>query len=125
MSMRRQILVGAELEDRFLFPLAKPKKAAAEPNSGFTWFGWMTFLYTALGALAFTAGVILGWSVLDDAGTGWTTFYLSGLGSLTVGSLAVGSWWFVAGTGERRLREVLETRFGQRNVSDNVRPISH
>jgi hypothetical protein len=123
-SMRRQILVGAELEDRYLFPLSRPKVVAMAKGADFSWFGWMTLLYTALGVLAFAAGISLGWETLAGAGTGWLVFYLGGVGVLTVGSLVAGWWWFVNGTGERRLREVLETRFGRPVSRSNVRPLS-
>ena len=101
-------LVGAELEDRYLFPLSVPKIVTIRVGSQFSWFGWMTVLFTLAGAVAFVAGLALGWSVLENAGTEWTVFYLVSLGSLTIASLATGYWWFAAGEGERRLREVLQ-----------------
>lgn len=123
-SLRRRILVGAELENRYLFPLSRAKVVAVGKGADFTWFGWMTLLYTALGILAFAAGMTLGWATLAEAGTGWQIFYLGGVGALTLGSVVSGWWWFVTGTGERRLREVLETRFGHPVSRSNVRPLS-
>jgi hypothetical protein len=123
-SMRRRILLASELEDRFLFPLNRRKIVAIGFGNDFTWFGWMTVAYTALGLLAFTAGLGLGWETLVTAGTGWIVFYLVSLFSMTFVSLAVGWWWFVAGVGEKRLSEVLGSRFGVRMSPDNVRPLS-
>jgi len=122
-SKRRRILVASELEDRFLFPLDGRKIVAIGFGNDFTWFGWMTVAYTALGVLAFTAGLGLGWETLATAGTGWIVFYLASLFSMTFVSLAVGWWWFVAGVGEQRLSEVLSSRFGMRMSPDNVRPL--
>ncbi len=112
-GVRRKLLVGAELEDRYLFPLNERKLVAAHLGSGFSWFGWMTIFYTITGILAFLAGLALGWSTLTDAGRAWTIFYLGSLGLLVLLSLAIGGWWFVSGVGERRLREVLGDQFGQ------------
>lgn len=123
-SMRRRILVGAELEDSYLFPLSRRKVVAIGFGADFSWFGWMTVLYTALGMFALVSGIVLGWDVLSEAGPGWQFFYLGALGALGLGSIMVGWWWFVSGTGERRLHEVLENRFGHRSSSNNVTPLS-
>lgn len=122
-ATKRRILVAAELEDAYLFPLSRRKIVTVGYGPNFSWFGWMTMLYTVLGILAFAAGLGLGWSTLASAGIGWTAFYLGSLTSLTLGSLVAGWWWFVAGVGERRLAEVLDGSFGARVVRDNVRPI--
>ena len=112
-AMRHRVLVAAELEDRYLFPLNTPKIVTISPGRDISWFGWMTLLYTCLGGLAFVAGLVLGWQVLIEAGTGWTVFYLGSLTFLTAGSLLVGWWWFVLGTGEKRLRKILDNSFGR------------
>ena len=49
-------------------PLNKKKVVTLAPGGGFTWFGFMTGLYTLLGIAAFVAAVALGWDVLTDAG---------------------------------------------------------
>jgi hypothetical protein len=129
-AMRRAILVGAELEDRYLVPLDARRLVGLAFGRGFSWFGWMTGLYTALGIAAFTAGVWLGWDVLGSAGR---LAYLIALGTLTAASLIVGWWWFVAGEGQSRLDEVIELRFAQpvsRDSSSNGRsgnesPVQH
>lgn len=117
-AMRRRILVGAELEDRYLVPLDSKKLVGVAFGRNFSWFGWMTVLYTVLGMLAYTAGVWLAWDVLDGLSQ---FFYLGSLGVLTVASVAIGWWWFVSGTGDVRLDEVLETRFGARIENGRVR----
>ena len=102
------VLVGARLEDRYLFPLDTFKVVTAAPGSGFSWFGFMTLFYTALGLVAGVFGVALGWDTLSSAGAGWTTTYLIILSGFLVATFAVGAWWFLGGEGERRLRAVLD-----------------
>lgn len=118
-TVRKSVLVAAEMEDRYLFPLDKPKIVTARFGPDFTWFGWMTLLYTALGVLAFLGGLALGWSVLLDAGTPWVVFYLGGLGLLSLVSLVVGGWWFVSGAGEKRLREVFARSYDKPTRRNN------
>lgn len=108
-AMRRRILVGAELEDRYLVPLDSKKLVGVAFGRDFSWFGWMTVLYTILGILAYVAGIWLAWDVLDGAGR---ILYFVSLGAVTAVSVTVGWWWFVSGAGDARLVEVLETRFG-------------
>lgn len=118
-GVRKKVLVGADLEDRYLYPLNEGKLVTAHLGSGFSWFGWMTLLYTISGALALGAGVVLGWQVLVVAGTAWHSFYLAAIGVLVAASLIIGGWWFVSGAGERRLRDVLEAEFGQMMTNSN------
>lgn len=105
------VLVGAALEDAYLFPLDRRKIVVAAVGSGFTWFGFMTLFLTALGAGAFAVGVVLAVPVVDGHGSGWLAVYLGALGGLTAAAVVCGLWWFVAGTGERRLRTVLDRAF--------------
>ena len=118
-ALGKKILVGAELEDSYLYPLNRRKLVTAHLGPGFSWFGWMTLLYTLTGALAFGVGIALGWPVLVAAHTGWLIFYVAAVGVMAIASLAIGAWWFVSGTGERRLREVLESEFGQTITNSN------
>jgi len=112
-AMRKRVLVGAEMEDRYLFRLSARKIVVAGLGKDFTWFGWMTLLYSLVGLGSFGAGLALGWSTLAEAGTGWIVFYTSAVGALTIASLLVGWWWFLNGAGERRLSEVTDNSFGR------------
>jgi hypothetical protein len=105
------VLVASELESAYLFPLDRRKIVVAAVGEGFTWFGFVTLFLTALGAATFVFGLLLAWPVLDGHGTAWLAAYLAVLGAALVASVGAGIWWFVAGTGERRLREVLDRRF--------------
>ncbi len=105
------VLVAAELERRYLFPLDDTKVVTAAFGSGFSYFGFVTLFFTALGALTYLFGLILGLDFLDRAGDAWTVAYLSALFSSTLAALLVGWWWFVQGEGERRLRSILDASF--------------
>jgi hypothetical protein len=106
-----RILVGAELEDTYLFELGATKVVTIPLDGGFTWFSFITIFYTVIGALAYVVGIALGWDVLLDAPAGLFIVYLVVLVGLTFAALATGIWWFVGGEGERRLRKVLDERF--------------
>lgn len=105
------VLIAHELEERYLFPLSRRKIVTAALGRDFSWFGFMTLFYTALGVAAFGFGLALGWPHLVEAGTGWTVAYLTSLGAAGGVALGVGTWWFVSGAGERRLSDVLDQHF--------------
>jgi hypothetical protein len=105
------VLVAAELERSYLFPLDETKVVTAAFGSGFTYFGFVTWFFTALGLLTYLFGFALGWPALTDAGDAWPAAYLVALLAATASALGVGWWWFVRGEGERRLRSILDARF--------------
>ena len=72
----------------------------------------MTAFYTLLGVAAYLTGLALSLDVLSNSGRADIGFaYLATLAVFTLGSLAVGAWWFVGGTGEERLKAVLDRHF--------------
>jgi hypothetical protein len=108
------VLVANELEDAYLFPIDRTKIVTLRFGGDFTWFGFMTAFYTLLGVAAYLTGLALSLDVLSDSGRADIGFaYLVTLAVFTLGALAVGAWWFVGGTGEARLRAVLDHRFGE------------
>jgi hypothetical protein len=108
------VLIANELEDAYLFPIDRPKIVTLRFGADFTWFGFMTAFYTLLGVAAYLTGLALSLDVLSDSGRADIGFaYLVTLAVFTLGALAVGAWWFVGGTGEARLRAVLDHRFGE------------
>jgi len=106
-ALGERILVAHEMEDRYLFPLNSPKIVTLTTTRDFSWFGFMTILYTAMGVAAFVFGLALGWHELFAHGPGWAVAYLGTMALLTVAALGVGWWWFPAGTGEERLKAAL------------------
>lgn len=107
----RRILVAAELESAYLFPLDTAKVVTAAFGRHFTWFGFMTLFLTGLGAAVFCFGLALALPVLAAHDGAWRAAYMATLGAATASALAVGTWWFVGGAGERRLRVVLDGAF--------------
>ncbi len=109
-----EVLIAHELEDTYLFPLDRTKIVTLRFGDDFTWFGFMTAFYTLLGVAAYLTGLALSLDVLSDAGRASIGFaYLATLAVFTLGSLAVGAWWFVGDTGEERLASVLDRHFGE------------
>ena len=106
-AMGEEILVAAQLEDSYLFPLNETKLVTAS-FSPFTWFSFMTLFFTALGMITFGFGLALGLPVLRDHGSLWLAWYLTLLAVLTWGALFTGYWWFVGGAGEKRLSAILD-----------------
>lgn len=103
-----RIHVGAAMEDAYLFPLDVPKIVTAASGTGFSWFGFVTLFFTALGVAAAGFAMALGWdTVLRDATAGWQWAYFVVVGGLGITALITGIWWFVSGEGESRLRGVL------------------
>lgn len=106
-----EILVGARLEDAYLFPLSEPKVVTIRAGRGFSWFGFVTAFFTFLGVAGYALGATL---ALQHIETGVAAFwFVAALASLTAGALTTGIWWFIAGTGEARLEDVLETHFAR------------
>jgi hypothetical protein len=107
-SAAETILVGAELEASYLFPLDERKIVTARFGGDFTWFGFVTLFYTGVGVATYVFGLALALPRLGDHGGAWQGWYLITLLVATVAALGVGLWWFVGGEGERRLRAVLD-----------------
>lgn len=112
-ELGREVLVGHRMEDTYLFPLDRPKLVTAAFGGGsFSWFGFMTVLYTLVGVGSYAAGLVLSLGVIErSASVGVGAIYLVSLATVTATALVVGVWWFPAGEGERRLRAVLDTAF--------------
>ena len=110
-DLGRDLLVAARLESAYLFPLDKRKIVTARVGEDFTWFGFVTLFYTAIGASAFGFGVALALPVLRDHARLWGVAYTMGLVLAALAALIIGWWWFVGGEGERRLETVLDEHF--------------
>lgn len=106
------VLAAAAMEDAYLFPLGTRKIVAIPLDGSFSWFAFVTLFYTIVGVAAFGFGLTLGWDTLRSGPEAMGAAYLTLLFGLGIAAVATGIWWFVAGTGERRLREVLDAAFG-------------
>lgn len=105
------VLVGADLESAYLFPLRERKVVTVPIGGSWSWFSFMTMFITANGVWAAVVGLWAGWATLLELGSAARSAYLVVLGAFIVASLATGVWWFVGGVGERRLTAVLDKRF--------------
>jgi hypothetical protein len=111
------ILVAAELENVYLFPLKTAKIVTIPLDGSFTWFGFVTVFYTVIGIASFGFGLALGWDVLRSGPPALGTTYLVVMLGLAVTALIAGGWWFIGGEGERRLNSVLDDRMGPSTAS--------
>ena len=62
---------AAALERDYLFPLDERKIVTAAFGPGFSYFGFVTLFFTALGIVTYLFGLALGLSFLFDAGDAW------------------------------------------------------
>jgi len=107
----REVLVAHRIEDVYLFPLDTPK-AVTFTFDRFSWFGFMTALSTVIGAGVYLAGLSLALdAVREHLSVGAGAAYVAGLAVVTATALGIGTWWFAAGEGERRIRQVLDASF--------------
>jgi hypothetical protein len=102
-----RVLVGAELEDEYLFPLRDRKVVTIARR--FSWFGFVTVFFTVLGILGYSFGLFLAIEQITTRAA--ELVFLAALGAMTLAALATGVWWFVLGVGERRLTDVLDPAF--------------
>lgn len=101
------VLVGAELEASYLFPLAGRKMVTVPFSGPLTWFNLVTIFTTIGGVIAAVVGVWSGWDTLSGLSMAARLGYWTALIGLTALALGVGWWWFAGGVGERRLAVVL------------------
>lgn len=104
------VLVGAELEETYLYPLDRAKAVTLPFDRTPTWFGTITILQTVVGAIFYGIGMLWTWEAFGGNQT--ARLYVAVLGVITLAVFALGIRWFVAGAGERKLREVLDPVFG-------------
>lgn len=107
-TLGETVLVAAEMEAVYLFPLDERKIVTARLGKDFTWFGFVTLFYTGVGVTSYVFGLVLAIDRLADRGDAWLAVYLVVLAVATLATLVAGLWWFVFGEGERRLRAVLD-----------------
>ena len=87
---------------KYIFPINDKKIVVAKIGKDFSWFSFVTLFITFYGMILYIYGMINIYNVLNDS----TTFYAILI--LTAVTFAIGYWWFVNNTGEKRLREVYD-----------------
>jgi len=100
-----EILIAHELENEYFFPINQKKIVVAVLNKGFTWFSFVTLFITFYGVSTYA------WSIMKMFNNGMNTNFIYFILFITLVTLSVGFWWFLSGTGEKRLEKVF-TKYG-------------
>ena len=95
-----EILIAHELENEYFFPINQKKIVVAVLNKGFTWFSFVTLFITFYGVSTYA------WSIMKMFNNGMNTNFIYFILFITLVTLSVGFWWFLSGTGEKRLEKV-------------------
>ena len=94
------ILIAHELENDYFFPTQDRKIVVAVLNKGFTWFSFVTLFITLYGISSYI------WSMVQIVNNDLNIIYIYLVSTITFITLVIGYWWFVSGTGEKRLEKV-------------------
>ena len=94
------VLIAHELENDYFFPTQERKIVVAVFNKGFTWFSFVTLFITLYGISSFI------WSMIQIYNNDLNMIYIYLVSTITFITLVIGYWWFVSGTGEKRLERV-------------------
>ena len=97
------VLIAHELENDYFFPTQERKIVVAVLNKGFTWFSFVTLFITLYGISSFI------WSMIQIVNNDLNMNYIYLVSTITFITLVIGCWWFVSGTGEKRLERVFRT----------------
>ena len=96
------ILIAHELENEYFFPINQKKIVVAVLNKGFTWFSFVTLFITFYGVSTYS------WSIMQMFNKSMNIYFIYFILFITFVTLSVGFWWFLSGTGEKRLERVFE-----------------
>ena len=94
------VLIAHELENDYFFPTQERKIVVAVLNKGFTWFSFVTLFITLYGISSFI------WSMIQIVNNDLNMNYIYLVSTITFITLVIGYWWFISGTGEKRLERV-------------------
>jgi len=95
-----EVLIAHELENEYFFPINQKKIVVAVLNKGFTWFSFVTLFITFYGVSTYA------WSIMKLFNNNMNTNFIYFILFITLVTLSVGFWWFLSGTGEKRLEKV-------------------
>ena len=96
------ILIAHELENEYFFPINQKKIVVAVLNKGFTWFSFVTLFITFYGVSTFA------WSIYQIINNEMNINFVYFILLVTLVTLSVGFWWFLSGTGEKRLERIFK-----------------
>ena len=82
------------------FQQNKKKMVVAVLNKNFTWFSFVTLFITIYGFSSYL------WSIYMIIDSQLSFVYLYFVIGITVITIVVGYWWFISGTGEKRLERI-------------------
>ena len=94
------VLIAHELENDYFFPTQDRKIVVAVLNKGFTWFSFVTLFITLYGISSYI------WAMVQIVNNDLNIIYIYLVSAITFITLVIGYWWFVSGTGEKRLEKV-------------------
>ena len=97
-----KILIAHELENDYFFPTKQKKMVVAVLNKNFTWFSFVTLFITIYGFSSYL------WSIYMIIDSQLSFVYLYFVIGITVITIVVGYWWFISGTGEKRLERIFQ-----------------
>jgi len=100
------VLIAHELENEYFFPINQKKIVVAVLNKGFTWFSFVTLFITFYGVSTYA------WSINQIINNNMNINFIYFILLVTLVTLSVGFWWFLSGTGEKRLERVFK-KYGQ------------
>ena len=95
-----KILIAHELENDYFFPTKQKKMVVAVLNKNFTWFSFVTLFITIYGFSSYL------WSIYMIIDSQLSFVYLYFVIGITVITIVVGYWWFISGTGEKKLERI-------------------
>tara|TARA_B100001027_G_scaffold29850_1_gene17701 strand:+ start:83 stop:658 length:576 start_codon:yes stop_codon:yes gene_type:complete len=96
------VLIAHELENEYFFPINQKKIVVAVLNKGFTWFSFVTLFITFYGVSTYA------WSINQIINNNMNINFIYFILLVTLVTLSVGFWWFLSGTGEKRLERVFK-----------------
>ena len=96
------ILIAHELENEYFFPIDQKKIVVAVLNKGFTWFSFVTLFITFYGVSTFA------WSIYQIINNEMNINFVYFILLVTLVTLSAGFWWFLSGTGEKRLERIFK-----------------
>ena len=99
-ELGEDVLIAHELENDYFFPTQERKIVVAVLNKGFTWFSFVTLFITLYGISSYI------WAMSQILNNDLNMMYIYLVSTVTLITLVIGYWWFVSGTGEKRLEKV-------------------